>query len=415
MKKVLIFLFIIVPVGLYSQSNLSNDIDTLFEKIRIENDFIINTKNENTANRFSSLLSNKFPIELNSSSFFIWIIKNKVGVVGQNPFLYDNKLQSALGNLSYIDAYSKNKSINSKILSKILESKFNRFSKYDSIDYLSHFLNFKFNEEKIIQEEELTKNPNLFYGYNIIKTKTGEYVFTFLKNGKYNGYSLLMDLNKNIYFVFLYDKKFDDYIYIKYTNGNQYAGVFKNNQISYIRVTDTFGEYKRLSQGEVLLKDGNIFNGEINNGIPKGFGNLNLTKIGKIKEVYFLNGQQKEFVRNNDNQNIQKRSTELEKNDYWESVGKAMGKMLKSQLEMSFNEANGKKVNIQNCIYCNGKGYVKVCPTCNKTGKIICKRCNGYKIDRDGRVCYNCLGKGIETCKNCDGKIYNIKCTHLFF
>ena len=76
---------------------------------------------------------------------------------------------------------------------------------------------------------------------------------------------------------------------------------------------------------------------------------------------------------------------------------------------------NGKPGVAKGCRRCKGTGIVKICPICNKTGKIHCKTCNGKRYTQNGKTCLTCSGTGIEFCHGCNGKVYNVKCLHNIF
>jgi uncharacterized protein (TIGR02145 family) len=93
----------------------------------------------------------------------------------------------------------------------------------------------------------------------------------------------------------------------------------------------------------------------------------------------------------------------IQKNTFQEEKNKAIAFAVKSTLGTVISN---------DCFYCKGKGIVKVCPVCDKRGKVHCKTCKGKGYGLDLSKCIDCRGTGIIICHSCKGKIYNIKCQH---
>ena len=136
------------------------------------------------------------------------------------------------------------------------------------------------------------------------------------------------------------------------------------------------------------------------------------TDMGLIDEKNFIERVRKEkdqFEREYEQERKKGELAEAEKNKGVNEIRNILNNIVKTMVAGATGEW---QKNPKNCYNCKGKGIVSVCPLCSKRGKIICKSCKGRKVLRDGTVCIQCYGTGIQKCDGCNGKVYNIKCLH---
>jgi hypothetical protein len=359
-----------------------------------------------------SIFKNAFPIKFNTRSTFALLIKDYLGVDGQD--LYNYKFKKALEDLHY----ETTNGITAELFFGFFLNSNNIFTDDYKNEHIAEKFSKGFNNQTIIVKN-IEDSFDIIDGYYFLKKSSEDLtMYTYIKNGKISGgISIAEDITGNLYFGILDKSNFSIYGrgLIKYKTGIKYLGPILNNKPDYIKGNFNGIEFKKpRDEGRFYLSDWTFIKGEIVNNLPQGYAERLNFKTLVTELVLFDKGKISKILK--DNESITSQS--VIENTVGASISNTDDYLLSERDKKHIKglvtalAGGSKKYALKDCYYCEGNGVMKTCIACQGKGNLYCKECNGRKFTRDGRVCLDCRGKGIVMCNRCLGKRYNVKCTH---